>query len=93
MQMQLLQKKHEKFILEKLNMTVDKFKSMSYDELDKLVDDKLMWIECDGVNDELPDGIAEDGKLAAELIDIIYGPYDGSNFDEESVEEKKAVAV
>jgi hypothetical protein len=55
---------------------------MSYEALDSLVDDTLMWIESGGVDDELLNGVAEKRKLAAELIDIIYGPCDSSEFDE-----------
>ena len=83
MQMDKLTKAHEKFLQKDIGISVDNFKSMSYDELDALVNDKLMWIECDGVDDNLPNGITEEGKLAAEIIDIIYGPYDSTEINEE----------
>lgn len=83
MQLDKLTERHEKFLQEVVGVSADDFKSMSYDELDALADKKLMWMECDGVDDSLPNGITEEGKLAAEIIDIIYGPYDGSKIDEE----------
>ena len=76
MQMEKLAKRHEKFLAELVGISADEFKNMSYEALDDLVDNNLMWIECDGVDDNLPEGITEEGKLASELIDIIYGPYD-----------------
>jgi hypothetical protein len=87
MQMDKLTERHEKFLQEVVGVPADDFKRMSHDELDALVDDKLMDMECDGVDDNLPDGITEDGGLAADLIDIIYGPYDSAEFDKEMQEE------
>jgi len=76
MQMEKLEKRHENFLQDVVGIAPDDFRNMSYEKLDSLVDDKLMWMECDGVDDSLPNGITGEGKIAAELIDIIYGPYD-----------------
>ena len=78
MQMHLLNDKHRAYLRDIVGVEPDIFEKMTYQQLDKLVDDKLMWLECDGVDDTLPGGINEEGKLAAELIDIIYGPYEDS---------------
>jgi hypothetical protein len=81
MQMEKLMEKHVKFLNEKLDITEDIFRNMSGDELDALVNDELMWIESDGVDNNLPNGITDEGKLAADLIDIIYGPYNSAEME------------
>ena len=82
MQMEILRKQHEDFLLNVVGVDPEKFKAMSYDELDKLADEKIIPVECDG---------AENWKVAAEIVDIIYGPYDSDEFntgsDDESLEE------
>ena len=75
MQMEKLTERHEKYLKDVVGVAPDVFRQMTYEELDALVDEKLMWLECDGVDDSLPNGITDEGKLAADLINIIYGPY------------------
>jgi hypothetical protein len=93
MQMEKLTKQQEQFLDKTVGISPDVFKSMSYDELDALADDKLLWMECDGVDDSLPNGITENGKLAAGLIDIIYGPYDEDEDEEDMQGEMKAASA
>jgi hypothetical protein len=87
MQLHILNDAHDKFLRDELNMTLSDFKRLSFSEMDKIVDEKLMWIECDGDD--------QSKKLAAEIVDSIYGPYDleqiNGELDADSI--KKAIAV
>ena len=67
MQLDILNKKHENLIKEVLNLSLDDFKKLTYDELDKIVDDTILWIECD---ENSPHRVT-----ASEIINSIYGPY------------------
>ncbi len=80
--MHKLTEKHEIFLESVVGISVDEFKHMSQEDLSDLVDNKLMWLECDGVDNKIPNGISEEGAMAADIIDIIYGPYDGSKYEE-----------
>ena len=86
MQIDLLTQKHEKFLSDIVGISPDEFKAMSYDELDALVDDVLIELECDGAEEGASDESRENTSLAADIIDIIYGPYDGAEQAEEKVE-------
>jgi hypothetical protein len=68
MQLQILNEKHDKLLREECGITLDEFKKLSFSQMDKMVDDTLLWIECDA---ESPNRNA-----ASEVIDSVYGPYD-----------------
>ena len=78
MQLDILNAEHEKLLQKEFNMTLGEFKNLTYSQMDVMVDDTLMWIECDKDN--------PDRKIAAEIIDSIYGPYDSTEFDTEMSE-------
>ena len=85
MQLDILNSKHEKLLKEEIGLTLAEFKNLPYAELDKLVDDKIMWIECDR------DSPYRD--VAAEIIDSIYGPYNPEEINAALNEDDEAVAV
>ena len=72
--MNKIEKKHEDFLKNDVGISPAKFKSMSFEELDALVDEKIVWMECDG------------NELASDIIDIIYGLYDGAEIEADLAE-------
>ena len=93
MQLHKIEKKHEQFIQIALGISPNEFRSMSFDELDKLVDEKLMWMECDGAGNIFPGGIEEERELAADLVDVIYGPYKNQLDDTDAADGKEEIIL
>jgi hypothetical protein len=70
MQLEKLGKTHEKLLQKEFSLSLDEFKKLSYEQMDKMVCLNLIWIADEDDN--------SDQKTASEIIDIIYGPYDES---------------
>jgi hypothetical protein len=75
MQLQVLNNRHNKFLQQEFNMSLGEFKNLPFSVMDKMVDDSLMWIECD---EDSPDS-----AIASEIIDSIYGPYSAERDEKE----------
>jgi len=97
MQLELLTKEHEVFLSEVVGISPEDFKAMSFEEMDALADDKLIDLECDGAADDAPDESKINTKYAAEIIDIIYGPYNpeeiNSDIDDDTAKQAEAIAA
>lgn len=77
MQKELIDERHIHFLKNELGLDIEAFLSMAQDDLNALIDDKLLWMECDAAEELDRDGqYSEKGQCAIELIDIICGPYD-----------------
>ena len=79
MQLEILNSEHEKLLKKEFNMTLDDFKSLPFAEMDKMVDDTIMWIECD---ENSPDR-----RIASDIINSIYGPYNAAEVNADDDDE------
>ena len=84
MQAELIKDKHRKLLASDFGKTFEDLKGMSKENLDVFILQELGMAECDEI-DENGDP-TERGQTISEIIDIICGPYNPEEINEEDDE-------